>query len=438
MAASAPAGFLVSDTQAPPELELPAVPLTLDFHPTADVIAVGLVDGSLRVSRYATTGHEAPFLDLSPFRAGAGGCRAVRFSPDGSHLFAGSADHSLAAFTPTGAVTWQLPDAHRDPVSCLHVSGFSSSSCDGSGGGGGGGNSYLASGDDSGAVKVWDLRAPPAKPTVEFDVFQDYVAEITSDIERHPECLLACSGDGSMACFDLRMPGRVLGKSNDLEEDLLSMEVIKGGRKVVCGTSEGTLLIFSWGNWDGPTDSLPGHPESVGSLLKLDESTVLSGSSDGLIRVVGVQPSKLYGLVGDHDGFPVERMAWSKDRCLIGTVSHDHKVRFWDTAYLHDDDDDGDDDDGGGAEEVEGEDHTNPELLAAMRARAAATAAGGDEDSDEDGWEDEDGDDGSAKDSMSDSDDDSDHGSSGGGGGGGGSRGAAQFKTPAQNFFQDL
>jgi WD40 repeat protein len=170
-------------------------------------------------------------------------------------------------------------------------------------------------------------------------------------------------------------------------------------------------------------------------LLKLDESTVLSGSSDGLIRVVGVQPSKLYGLVGDHDGFPVERMAWSKDRCLIGTVSHDHKVRFWDTAYLHDDDDDGDDDDGGGAEEVEGEDHTNPELLAAMRTRAAATAAGGDDDSDEDGWEDEDGDDGSGKGSMSDSDDDSDQGSSGGGGG---SRGAAQFKTPAQNFFQDL
>jgi len=433
MAASASAGFLVSDTKAPPELELPAVPLTLDFHPTADVIAAGLVDGSLRVSRFATSGHETPFLNLSPFRAGAGGCRAVRFSPDGSLLFAGSADHSVAAFTPTGAVAWQLPEAHRDPVSCLHVSGSSS------GDGSSGGNSYLASGDDSGAVKVWDLRSPPAKPTVEFDVFQDYVAEITSDIDLHPECLLACSGDGSMACFDLRMPGKVLGKSNDLEEDLLSMEVVKGGRKVVCGTSEGTLLIFSWGNWDGPSDSLPGHPESVGSLLKLDESTVLSGSSDGLIRVVGVQPSKLYGLVGDHNGFPIERMAWSRDRCLVGTVSHDHRLRFWDTAYLHEYDDDDEDvgAGGGGAEEVEGEDHTNPELLAAMRARAAATAVGGDDDSDEDGWEDEDGD-GSGNGSMSDSDDDSDQGSSNGGGGGGGSRGAAQFKTPAQNFFQDL
>jgi WD40 repeat protein len=436
MAASAPAGFLVSDTPAPPELELPEVPLTLDFHPSANVLAVGLVDGSLRVGRYAASGHEAPFLVAAPFRAGAGGCRAVRFSTDGDLLFAGSADHSIVALTPAGAVAWRVADAHRDPVSCLHVAAGAHS---------------LASGDDSGAVKLWDLRAPPAKPALQFDVFQDYVAEITSDPEHHPECLLACSGDGSLACFDLRAPGKVLGKSNDLEEDLLSMTVIKGGRKVVCGTSEGTLLIFSWGNWDGPSDSLPGHPESVGSLLKLDESTVLSGSSDGLIRVVGVQPSKLYGLVGDHGGFPIERMAWSHDRCLIGSVSHDSSVRFWDAAYLHEQDDaedDAEEDAGGEAAASEGADRTNPELLAALRARAAATAAGGDEDSDsnaddEDGWEDEDdggGDDGNGKGSMSDSDDsdDSGNGNGGGGGGGGGSRGAAQYKTPAQSFFQDL
>jgi hypothetical protein len=37
---------------APPELDLPEVPLSLDFHPSANIIATGLVDGSLRVSRF--------------------------------------------------------------------------------------------------------------------------------------------------------------------------------------------------------------------------------------------------------------------------------------------------------------------------------------------------------------------------------------------------
>lgn len=32
-------------------------------------------------------------------------------------------------------------------------------------------------------------------------------------------------------------------------------------------------------------------------MLKLDESTVLTGSSDGMIRVIGIMPNKLYGLV---------------------------------------------------------------------------------------------------------------------------------------------
>ena len=52
----------------------------------------------------------------------------------------------------------------------------------------------------------------------------------------------------------------------------------------------------------------PGHPESVDCMLKIDESTLLTGSSDGLIRVVSIQPNKILGVVGDHDDFPVEGM----------------------------------------------------------------------------------------------------------------------------------
>ena len=416
------ASLVVEDSDAPPELELPEVPLSLDFHPSADVLALGLVDGSVHVSRFAKEGHEAPFISARPFQEGAGGCRSVRFSGDGQSLFCGSADHSIMALSPAGTVLWSVPDAHRDPVSCLSVVS----------------ETVLASGDDSGAVKLWDVRAP-ARPALAFDVFQDYVSECLADAEFHPENLLATSGDGTLACFDLRAAGSVLGRSNELEEDLLSVAVIKGGKKVVCGTSEGVLLVFSWDNWDGATDSFPGHPESVGALLKLDEQTVLTGSSDGLIRVVGVQPSKLYGVVGDHGGFPLERMRWSADRSLIGSLSHDAVVRFWDVSYLHEDDDDEEEEAGGAAEDLgegAGGDHTSPELLASLRGRAGGGGGGGDGDR----WEDEsDGSDGMSNSDDSDDSDDEGRASGGGGGGGrGGKKGGAQYQTPAQSFFKDL
>ena len=56
------------------------------------------------------------------------------------------------------------------------------------------------------------------------------------------------------------------------------------------------------------THRFPGHPETVDCMLKIDESMLLTGSSDGLIRVVSIQPNKILGVVGDHDDFPVEGM----------------------------------------------------------------------------------------------------------------------------------
>ena len=43
-------------------------------------------------------------------------------------------------------------------------------------------------------------------------------------------------------------------------------------------------------------------------LWKVDESTVVTGSNDGLVRVVSIQPNKVLGVLGDHDDFPVEGM----------------------------------------------------------------------------------------------------------------------------------
>ena len=54
-----------------------------------------------------------------------------------------------------------------------------------------------------------------------------------------------------------------------------------------------------------------GHPSSVDALVAFDEDTLLSGCQDGMIRVIGVLPNAMLGVVGEHGDYPVESLALS-------------------------------------------------------------------------------------------------------------------------------
>jgi WD repeat-containing protein 55 len=71
------------------------------------------------------------------------------------------------------------------------------------------------------------------------------------------------------------------------------------------GTQEGVLNIYNWDEWGDLNDRMlgrserviihvavcdwdvgvgAGHPQSIDSIVKIDEDTIATGSSDGLIR----------------------------------------------------------------------------------------------------------------------------------------------------------
>jgi hypothetical protein len=65
----------------------------------------------------------------------------------------------------------------------------------------------------------------------------------------------------------------------------LSRECLaQNGTKVVCGSQEGVLDIYTWGQWGDISDRFPGHPSSIDSLVAVSEELILTASSDGLIR----------------------------------------------------------------------------------------------------------------------------------------------------------
>jgi hypothetical protein len=62
--------------------------------------------------------------------------------------------------------------------------------------------------------------------------------------------LLSTSYDGTLGVYDLRKDPsskeRLYALSDCLEEDLLAIQLIKGGKFVLTSTSQGNIFVFKW------------------------------------------------------------------------------------------------------------------------------------------------------------------------------------------------
>lgn len=320
---------------------------------------------------------------------------------------------------------WTKAGAHNAPVSVIRPLGLSG---------------LIVSADDDGHVKVWDTRIAPGGPGSSagcvgaFHNHTDAVNDALVDESR--DTLVTASGDGTLALYDLRK-GKLAVRTAEDEHELLSLSLLKGGHELVVGTQSGMLQVWQWGHWTfekeedfaHEPDHFRGHPDSIAALLKVDEDTIVTGSEDGILRLCTVHPNKLVGVLGEHGDFAIERLAWSRDRRYIGSVSHDCLMKFWDVSYLFeggdeeeggksrfvdlpalglpvavDDDEDDDDDDDEDDDEEDGMGGGAASGGGSSSRRAGAAAGGGaggmEEDDDED--EDEDGDDDSDEEDSDD------------------------------------
>lgn len=308
-------------------------------------------------------------------------CRGLAFATDGASIYSVSKDKGLyATDTETGKVVQSWQDAHdAAPSRVLPID-----------------ETMVVTGDDDGVVRLWDPRKPGgagAKPVRSWDHHFDWITDLVylpdlpvpkprtaaeakksksqlkkqrkrarqAALERslHPNSdsdsesgsevevesrsrLIVTSGDGSLSSIDLRSSGRTsFEQSEDQEDELLSITPIRRSQKLVVGTQLGILSLWSpaHGLLDH-VDRVPGHPASVDTLVTLDDETVLTGSSDGLVRVVQILPSKLLGVIASHDGLPVERM--KRKGNTLASIGHSNAVKLTDLTPLLDEDGDQD------------------------------------------------------------------------------------------------
>jgi WD40 repeat protein len=107
-------------------------------------------------------------------------------------------------------------------------------------------------GQDDGCVRVWDMRQPGSSPTQTFSDQGDYTTDMAFNAAK--QSLIATSGDGSLAVYDVRKAGRLKALSESDEDERLSVTLAKGGNKVVSGTQAGVLELWSWGHFADCSD----------------------------------------------------------------------------------------------------------------------------------------------------------------------------------------
>ncbi|XP_066458148.1 WD repeat-containing protein 55-like [Eleutherodactylus coqui] len=116
--------------------------------------------------------------------------------------------------------------------------------------------------------------------------------------------------------------------------DLTSVAIMKRGKKVSCGSSEGTIYLFNWNGFGATSDRFAVKAESIDCMIPINDNIVCTGSMDGIIRAVNILPNRVIGPVGQHPGEPIEQLAKSRDGRFLASCAHDQKVKFWDVLNI--------------------------------------------------------------------------------------------------------
>ncbi|XP_064018328.1 WD repeat-containing protein 55 [Pogoniulus pusillus] len=296
----------------PEDICFEATANAIALHPARPLLAAGDVDGDVYLYSYSCTEGENRQLWSSGHHLKS--CRDVAFSQDGQKLFTVSKDKSIHLLTAEeGRLETRFPRAHGSALNCVlpidaHV---------------------FATGDDNGALKVWDLRKGDS--ILEAQQQEEYISAMA--VDGNGKILLTASGDGTLGVFNVRRRRFEL-LSEPQNGDLTSVVLLKRGRKVACGSSEGTIYLFNWDGFGAASDRFALRAESVDCMVPVTDSIVCVGSLDGVIRAVNVLPNRVLGCVGQHLGEPIEQLALAPGGQLLASCAHDQKVKFWDVSAL--------------------------------------------------------------------------------------------------------
>jgi WD40 repeat protein len=191
-------------------------------------------------------------------------------------------------------------------------------------------DNVIASGDDEGYVKVWDIRKG-GKPVASFAEHAEYVSSF--DYEDEDKILYSASADGTLCIQDLRKM-KVVDISKPYEKDFLCCCEMSNGEHVAVGTSKGDILVFDCCKWESHASKIATDMGSVDSMLFITEDMMACGSADGIIRLYSLKAKRMVSTLCTSED-PIYKMSLSPNGLYIASCGFNNVVRFWNSAGLY-------------------------------------------------------------------------------------------------------
>lgn len=304
---------LKKERSKPKDIITDDFPTDLSFHPSQNILAVSTVMGDVMIYRYANDEN----LLLHTHEIHRKGIRDIEFSSSGLDLFSCSRDKSIVCCDfETGKFKRFWDNAHSEPIYTISVVD----------------ENLVASGDDEGTVRLWDLRVNTNEPVFSIKEVDDFISCITTNNQKK---LLACtSGDGYLTTINIASKKMYI-QSEPYEEELSCAGIFRNESKLIVGSSKGNFYTFNWGEFGYHNDAFSGPTTPISFMLPITERIAITAGEEGVIRAMHLVPGRILGIVGQHS-LAVEALDISHDGELIASSSHDNDVRFWNIKYFED------------------------------------------------------------------------------------------------------
>lgn len=293
----------------PPMINCEDFIVDISFSPTKNIIALASIVGDVLLYEYSNDENKL----LSTMELHLKACRDIEFNHEGTTLFSTAKDKViLATDVETGKLKMCYEKAHDEPVYRLYCLD----------------NNKIVTGDDSGTIKLWDMRNQD--PIFTIKIGEEYVSDmITNETQKY---LVCASGDGILTSIDLK-GSKIYTTSEEYEAELTCMGLFRSDTKLLVGSSSGKLFLFNWKEFGLHSDEYIGQKHMIQCMIPVTQNIVVTSGEDGVLRATHMFPQRQLGIVGHHT-LPVEHLDISHDGHFIASCSHDNDVKFWDISYF--------------------------------------------------------------------------------------------------------
>ncbi|XP_015599966.1 WD repeat-containing protein 55 homolog [Cephus cinctus] len=296
----------------PPTISMEDPVVDVCFHPAKDLIALASMTGDVLLYKYNNKETEL----VSTLELHLKSCRDIKFSHDGKLLFSTARDKLIMLTdVETEKLLSVYQNSHEDSVYSMTILD----------------ENTFVTGDDSGVVKLWDLRQSGDTPVFSLKEVDDYISDMITNSDNK---YLVCScGDGTLTTIN--MPARKMHvQSEEYGADLTCLGLFKTESKLLTASIKGKMYVFNWGEFGLHSDEFPAlTKKAINCMIPITENVVITGSEDGLIRASSLFPHRQLGIVGQHN-FTVENIDVNHDGTLIASSSHNKDVHFWNVQYF--------------------------------------------------------------------------------------------------------